>query len=143
MSKSCPISLKSVDANLIRINSVYITLVFTLFLFTQEIPIILFLVIDFITRVLIKKEYSLLFMISKFTQEKLAVQKDIVDEAPKKLASFFGLAFVIIIACASLLHLQTFAYVVSSILLACLMLEVIFSYCLGCEIYHLYKKFSL
>lgn len=143
MSKSCPISLKSVDANLVRINSVYITLVFSLFLLTQELPIILFLVIDFITRVLIKKKYSLLFIISKLTQEKLHIQKNIVDEAPKKLASFFGLAFVIIIAFASLLHLHAFAYIVSAILLACLLLEVIFSYCLGCEIYHLYKKFSL
>ena len=143
MSKSCPISLRSIDANLVRINSVYVTLIFLLFLFTQESVVILFLVVDFITRVLLDKEYSLLYMISKYTQKKFHIEKKRVDEAPKKLASFFGLSFVTLIAFATLLHFTLFAYILSGILLACLFLEVIFSYCLGCEIYHLYKKVRL
>ena len=140
-NKSCPISLKSIDASLVRINSFYVGVVFALFVLTQNPFIILFLVLDFTTRIFFNKEYSLLIMLSKRTKQFLHVESHLVDSAPKKLASYFGLIFVVSIAASTLLGLSSLSLLLSVVLGACLFLEIAFSYCLGCEIYHLYKRF--
>ena len=139
-AKSCPISFELIDANIVRINSFYLGLVFLLFIFTQNSAIILFLVLDFVTRIFINKEYSLLIMISKKTKQLFNVQTKMEDIAPKRLASYFGLLFTTIIALTSLLGFSLLLNIFSAVLLICILLEVTFSYCIGCEVYHLYKK---
>ena len=142
-NKSCPISLESVDASLVRINSFYVGVVFTLFILTQSPFIILFLSLDFITRIFLSKEYSLLIQLSKMTKKLLNMKSNPVDSAPKKLASYFGLIFVVSIFFTTVLGFSLVASVLSLVLAVCIFLEVAFSYCLGCEIYHLYKKFVI
>ena len=142
-NKSCPISFQRVDATVVRILSLYMGVLFSLFVVTKFLPIILFLLLDFITRIYIKKEYSLLFMLAKATKNLLKFQSHLEDNAPKRLASFFGLAFVSLIALSTFLNLDIVFYALSVILGVCIFLEVAFSYCLGCEVYHLYKRFSL
>ena len=142
-NKSCPISFQRVDATVVRILSLYMGLLFTLFVVTKFIPIIFFLVLDFVTRIYFKKEYSLLFMLAKATKNLLNFQSHLEDNAPKRLASYFGLTFVTLIALSTVLNLDILFYALSLILGVCILLEVAFSYCLGCEVYHLYKRFSL
>ena len=139
-SKSCPISLVSVDSNIARINAFYVGLLFTLFLFTLNPALIFFLILDFATRIFFHKEYSLLFILSKKTKQLLNLQTIKVDAAPKKLAALFGLVFLVAISAVQLANLIVLFYIFSIILLSCIVLEVSFSYCLGCEIYHLYKR---
>ena len=140
-TKSCPISQESVDASVVRINSFYVGSVFAVFVLTQNPFIILFLVLDFITRIFLNKEYSLLIQLSKKTKKLLKMKSEIVDNAPKKLASYFGLTFVVAIFIATLFGFSSIVYSLSIVLGACIFLEVAFSYCLGCEVYHLYKRF--
>jgi hypothetical protein len=142
-AKSCPISFELIDANIVRINSFYVGLVFILFLLTQNSMIIFFLVLDFIIRIFIAKEYSLLIMLSKITKKLLDVSDKMEDFAPKRLASYFGLLFTLGISMSTILGFTFFLYLLSTIFLLCIVLEVAFSYCLGCEVYHFYKKFSL
>jgi len=139
-NKSCPISLISVDGNIARVNAFYVGTLFSLYLITTSSALVYFLIIDFMIRLFLNKNYSPLFLLSKKTKELLNLQNDIVDAAPKRLASFFGLVFLVTIALLNLLHLTLLFYIFSIILLLCITLEVLFSYCLGCEIYHLYKK---
>ncbi len=139
-NKSCPISLVSVDSNVARINAFYVGLLFVAYMFTLNSAIILFLILDFSTRIFFNKEYSLLFILSKMTKSILKLQTEKVDAAPKKLAAVFGLVFLLTIFLVSLVHLTLLFYILSGILLSCIFLEVVFSYCLGCEIYHLYKR---
>lgn len=140
-NKSCPISLVSVDSNVARINAFYVGLLFTAYMFTLNSAIVLFLILDFATRVFFNKEYSLLFILSKITKSILKLPSYKVDAAPKKLAAIFGLVFLVTIFLVSLLHVTLLFYIFSGVLLSCIFLEVAFSYCLGCEIYHLYKRF--
>jgi len=91
-------------------------------------------------RLFLNKEYSLIFMISKKTKKIFHIKNNIVDAAPKRLAMYFGLSFLSIIAILNIFGFTTLFYIFSAILLICISLEVVFSYCLGCEIYHLYKK---
>jgi len=139
-NKSCPISYISVDSNVARINAFYVGILFTLYLFTLHPALIFFLILDFTTRVFFNKEYSLLFMLSKRTKIILKLQTHKVDAAPKKLAAIFGLVFLLIIAFLNLFSLTLLFFISSAILFACIFLEVAFSYCLGCEIYHLYQR---
>ena len=141
-NKSCPISLESVDASVVRINSFYVGAVFALFVVTQSPFVILFLLLDFTTRIFINKEYSPLIQLSKKTKKILNLKSNFVDNAPKKLASYFGLSFVFAIFVATLTDFSLVSSILSLILAVCIFLEVAFSYCLGCEVYHLYKRFG-
>jgi len=140
-AKSCPISQESVDANVVRINSFFVGAIFAIFVLTQNPFVILFLVLDFITRIFVNKEYSLLIQLSKRMKKLLKMKSNLVDNAPKKLASYFGLSFVVAIFIATLFNFTSIVYTLSVVLGVCIFLEVAFSYCLGCEVYHLYKRF--
>ena len=142
-SKSCPISFVRVDANIARISAFYVALLITLFLISQNEFIILFLMIDFFTRLLSKQDFSLVYMLSYLTKDLLKLNTLMVDAAPKKLAMLFGLVFVSAIFISSFFSLTLLVYLLSAVLLACVFLEVTFSYCLGCEIYHLYKRITI
>ncbi|MEA2072375.1 MAG: DUF4395 domain-containing protein [Campylobacterota bacterium] len=139
-NKSCPISLISVDSNIARINAFLVGVVFMAFIFTSNVALVYFLILDFTTRIFFNKEYSLLHIISKKSKELLSLKTQKVDIAPKKLAALFGLTFLLAIAAAHSMNLVIAFYILSTVLLACIFFEVVFSYCLGCEIYHLYKK---
>jgi hypothetical protein len=139
--KSCPISFISVDANTVRINACYTALLFGIYLFTMNKLIIFFLILDFSIRLFLNKDYSLMLYVSSKTKNLLKIKDKPVDMAPKRLATYFGLIFFVSIATAQLLNLNAFFYSMSAILLICIFLEIAFEYCLGCEIYHLYKRF--
>ena len=139
-NKSCPISLVSVDSNIARISAFYVGIFFSIFLVSLENIIVYLLVVDFATRLFLSKEYSIIYMLSYITKDILKFRSISVDAAPKKLANYFGLFFLILISLSAFLHFTILMYSLSLVLLACIFLEVAFSYCLGCEIYHLYHR---
>ncbi len=138
--KSCPISLVSVDSNIARINSFYVGILFSIYFISNFTFLIVFLIVDFFTRIFFAKEYSLIFILSTQTKKVLKLESINVDAAPKKLAAIFGLIFLIIILFLNILELLFAFYIFSAILFLCIFLELVFSYCVGCEIYHIYKK---
>ncbi|MDF1876470.1 DUF4395 domain-containing protein [Sulfurimonas sp. SAG-AH-194-L11] len=139
-NKSCPISLVSVDSNIARINAFYTGILVVIYFLTLQTPILYFLILDFSTRLFLKKEYSFLFILSSATKDILKFPSKKVDAAPKRLANYFGLLFSLLITAATLLELMTLMYILLGVLFLCILLEVIFNYCLGCEIYHIYKR---
>lgn len=138
--KSCPVSFVKVDGNVARISAFYVGLLFSTYLFTHNAYIVYFLILDFTTRLFLQKEYSLVHLISFKTKQILHIRSVMVDSAAKRLAAYFGLIFLIFIAIISAMNITILFYILSITLLACITLEVLFSYCLGCEIYHIYKK---
>ncbi|SFV69062.1 hypothetical protein MNB_SM-4-775 [hydrothermal vent metagenome] len=140
-NKSCPISLVSVDSNIARINAFYTGMLIIVYVLTLQVPILYFLILDFSTRLFYKREYSFLFILSSATKDILKLKSKKVDAAPKRLANYFGLIFAVLITVTTLLELTSIMYILIIVLLVCIFLEVAFNYCLGCEIYHLYKRF--
>ncbi|HIC13041.1 MAG TPA: DUF4395 domain-containing protein [Sulfurimonas sp.] len=140
-NKSCPISLVSIDSNIARINAFYTGMLIVIYVLTPQVPILYFLILDFSTRLFYKREYSFLFILSSATKDILKLKSVKVDAAPKRLANYFGLIFAVLITLTALLKLTSIMYILVIVLLICVFLEVIFNYCLGCEIYYLYKKF--
>lgn len=140
MARSCPVSFEQVDGTIARINAVFITLLVSLFLFTTYTNILYFLVLDFGLRVFGYHSLSVIFHVSRLVKKIFALKTHMTDAAAKKLAASFGLFFVVLMSVFSDLHLDKALYITSTILLICSSLEVVFNYCLGCEIYHIYKK---
>lgn len=138
---SCPVSLVSIDSNVARINAFYTGMFIVTYALTLQVPILYFLILDFSTRLFYKREYSFLFILSSATKNILKLKSVKVDAAPKRLANYFGLIFAVLITLTALLNLTAIMYSLVIILLVCVFLEVVFNYCLGCEIYHLYKRF--
>jgi len=139
--KSCPVSFIKIDANIVRINAFYILVLFSFYLMTLNKFIIFFLIADFSIRLFVNKSYSPLYFLSSRTKELLHVNSKFEDNAPKTLATCFGFLFLVLILLFDLLHVETLFYIISSILLVCLFLELAFDYCMGCQIYYLYKRF--
>lgn len=143
MQRSCPVSLKHIDATVARINAVFITLFVVLFLFTSYKLILIILACDFCIRIFGWGKYSPISNLSVATKKMLHLKTRMSDPAPKKLAAFFGLTFLLLMILLSFLNFTFALYTTATILLICTSLEVVFNYCVGCEIYHIYKKIPL
>jgi len=113
MSQSCPISLFKVDAKIAN---------------------------DFFVRLFVDKKYSLVYHLSKVIKKVLRLKTEMVDGGAKRMATYFGFVFVLLLVIQAWLHLSVFLYLTAAILLTCTTLEILFNYCVGCKIYYLIKK---
>ncbi|MDY0052714.1 MAG: DUF4395 domain-containing protein [Aliarcobacter sp.] len=143
MSKSCPISLKQIDETIIRINAFIITILVLCFLISSNKFILYFIFIDFIIRVSKYNRFSLVLNFSKVIKKVFNLKTKMTDSGPKRWAMFFGLFFIFIIIILYSLDFKIALYLSIVFLLICSSLEAFFSFCLGCEIYYIYKKIRL
>lgn len=143
MSKSCPISLKQIDGTIVRINALIITILVMVFLISSNKFVLYFIFIDFIVRLSKYNSYSLVLNFSKAIKKIFNLKTKMTDSGPKRWAMFFGLFFMFIIIVLYSLNFKIALYISISFLLICSSLEAFFNFCLGCEIYYIYKKISL
>jgi len=143
MARSCPKSFKQIDGTIARINATFITLFVILFLITSNEVILYALTLDFILRLSGFKSFSPIFNLSSSIKKLLHLKTKMTDAGAKRLAAIFGLSFMLIMAIFSNFELDIALYVTAAILLSCSSLEVLFNYCVGCEIYHIYKKINI
>jgi hypothetical protein len=139
MTKACPVSLKQIDANIARINSFFITLGIVAFLYFDWTIVPILLAVDFFIRLFLKPNYSYIVFLSKIIKKIFHIRTKMTDQAPKRVAAFFGLFFTISISVGSILGYHDISHGIAYILLFCSSLELFFNYCLGCQIYHLYQ----
>jgi hypothetical protein len=142
MARSCPLSFKQIDGTIARINAVFITLLVVMFLITSNEFILYFLAIDFLLRLSNYKSFSPIFNLSKNVKKLFSLKTNMTDAGAKRLAAYFGLIFIVLMSILSNLNLDVALYITATILLFCSSLEVLFNYCVGCEIYHIYKKLN-
>ena len=142
MAQSCPISFKQIDGTIARINAFFITLLVVIFSFTSIDIILYILIFDFAIRLSELKAYSPISNLSKLVKKIFKLKTKMTDAAAKRLAAFFGLFFLLLMTTLSYLSYNVTLYLVTMVLLTCSSLEVLFNYCLGCEIYHIYKKIT-
>ena len=141
MQQSCPINFQSYDNTTSRISSLNIVILLALYLYTSQIVIMFFVVIDLFIRVFVDKRYSPVYYLSLSVKKLLGLQSVMKDSASKRLATYFGLLFSFLIILFHLLHLQEALYITAGIYMSCLFLDAFFDFCLGCKIYYLIKKF--
>jgi hypothetical protein len=140
MLRSCPISFKQIDGTIARLNATFITLFVLLFLITSNDSILYALVLDFIIRLSKYTSYSPIFNLSLSIKKLFRLKTRMTDAGAKKLAAIFGLVFMLMMIIFSTLEFDIVLYATAAVLLCCSSLESLFNYCIGCEIYHIYKK---
>ncbi len=140
MDTSCPIAFREIDGTIVRIGAFFISLVVVIYLLTSQILLLIFLTIDFCTRIYGHKPYSLIFQLSRFVKKVLKLESNMTDAGAKRLAAQFGLLFSVMLIVEGFFGFNLALYLTAGALLACTFLEVLFGYCVGCKIYFIIKK---
>ncbi|OHE10737.1 MAG: hypothetical protein A2513_00110 [Sulfurimonas sp. RIFOXYD12_FULL_33_39] len=139
--KSCPVVFKKVDENVLRILAGFISALGIIFIASSQIFVLFLLLYDFFVRVFNCHKISPLFYISILATKVLKLNKREVDAGPKGFASKLGLILVFCALSASVLGFSLTAATLIAILVICALLEALFSFCIGCQIYFIIKKF--
>lgn len=142
MAQSCPLAFRQIDGTIARLNALSVFLLLLLFVFVPNPLILLFLEVDFMIRLYGNKKFSPVFQVSKTLQKIFRFREEMTDAGAKRLAAHFGLLFVVISLAANLVGLTIVMYAVVVVFLFCLLLELLFAYCIGCKIYFIYRKFA-
>lgn len=143
MAEACPVSLRIIDANVVRLNALSISILIGLFLYTQNIFIVYFVAFDFMTRLFIKPQYSSIFHLSRTIQKIFNIPVKKADAGPKRFAAKIGLSLSLLIIALYHLSLCPAPCAVAIIFVICTSLEVIFNYCLGCKFHSIFLKYGI
>jgi len=131
----CPISNKKIDENVARLNGAITVVLLAIFLLTQNIFPILFLIIDFFLRSAELSAYSPLANLSKFVINAFGIKKNPINAGPKIFAARIGTFFSALILISILIGSDTASYVFTAVFAFCAFLESAFGYCVACQIY--------
>lgn len=140
MSQQCPLLFRQVDATITRINTLFVVIGIVGFLVSQNLVILIALIIDFMLRLYGFKRWSPITNASLFIQKQFNLPIKMEDAGAKRLAAIFGAGFVISILISSIAELEIAVDGFAALFLACAGLELLFGYCIACKIYHISKK---
>jgi len=141
MAQSCPISFETVDSTITRLNTLSISVVLVVFLSTLN-PLWLYLIFfDFMMRLYGCSTLSFSDRISRSIKSLFRLKGNSVDAAAKRLAAHFGLGLVLVMIAAFNLQLPYLLYTCAGIFLLCLLIDLLFDYCIGCKVYFIIKFF--
>ena len=141
MAQSCPLVFRQIDGTIARLNALSVFLLLSLFVFVPNPLILVFLGVDFMVRLYGNKGFSPIFQVSKALKKVFGFKEAMTDAGAKRLAAHFGLLFVLLTLAANLAGLTVVMYSVIALFLFCLVLELLFAYCVGCKIYFIYRRF--
>lgn len=150
MSPSCPISMRYVDSNIIRLISLQVALFSIALIFSASIIFAYVLLIDYVARV---SRLSFLSPFTLFAQSIVtlfSIEEKKSNEAPKRFALYLGFSIAIIITLAFIFNFYAVVFIATIILFTCSIIETLFDFCIGCKIYYMlqlginmYKKGDL
>lgn len=141
MAQQCPLIFRHVDANLIRINTAFVTAGVIAYLMTHVVAIVIFLAIDFILRLYGFKHLSPIQLAAGRVQTLFSIPSRMEDAGAKRLAAFFGLGFMIALTVTHFIGSPMFTWGIAGIYLVCAIPYLTVGYCVGCQIYYIFKRF--
>lgn len=136
MAQVCPISARRVDSNMTRAISFQVVFFTIILLVTKESLFALVLLFDFFMRVLRLPNYSPFQIVGNLVLSGCGVTPKLCDESPKRFALYLGLVASLFLVIFYMAGFTTFATFTAVILLICALLETLFDYCIGCQIYY-------
>lgn len=140
MSNACPLSFTKVDSNVSRFSAFCVAILVMTYLYTLNVYILLFLLIDFVLKLFLNPGISPIMMLAEFLKSTFSVKDKYVDGGAKKLAGYFGLFFVSSLIVTHFFDVWLLSLGIALLFLACSLLDVFFNYCIGCKIYFIIKK---
>ncbi|NYI79563.1 DUF4395 domain-containing protein [Nocardioides panzhihuensis] len=82
------------------------------------------------------------WLFKKFVRPRLGAPDELEDPAPPRFAQGVGLAFLVVALAAYVLGATLVAQIALGLALVAAVLNAVFRFCLGCEIYLLIKRFA-
>jgi hypothetical protein len=140
MAQTCPLIFRQIDETLVRISAFLVSVFVVLFLYTSYLFLLYMIAIDFLIRLYGNKSYSPVHQLSKIIKKAFSLKTQMTDAGAKRLAAIFGLVFNVMMVAEYYLNLEIAIYVTAFIWLLCSYLEILFSYCVACQIYTIIKK---
>lgn len=141
MSQACPLLFRQVDANISKMSAVAVSIGVIAYLLTMQKIILIFIIIDFILRLSMHKGLSPIFRASCLIKRVLNLPTRLEDAGAKRLVAIFGLAFSIAMLGFDFFGLILGIWIVAAIFITCVVLDLLFDYCIACKVYSLAKKF--
>jgi len=133
-------SFKQIDSNVSRVTSFIVASFVIAYLCFDAVFILYLIAFDFIMRLFITKDSSVFYMSALLLKDIFNIKDKFVDSGSKRLAAYFGLAFVLMLIVAHSLHSWILTLSIAAIFLSCSLLDVFLDFCLGCKIYYIIKK---
>ena len=130
---------KLIDARGPRFGAVLTTVVLSVFVVTEALPLLFWQLAVFILGAFVgASPYS--FIYRKFVKPRLSGDVPTEDVRPPQFAQLVGFLFAASAMLAYLLGAESLGFVIISFALAAAFLNAGFNYCLGCEVYHLIAR---
>ncbi|GGU44463.1 DUF4395 domain-containing protein [Nocardioides albus] len=82
------------------------------------------------------------WLFKKFVRPRLGAPDELEDPAPPRFAQGVGLAFLVVALAAYVLGATLVAQIALGLALVAAVLNAVFRFCLGCEIYLLIRRFA-
>lgn len=142
MSNACPISYEKIDATIVRLNSISISILLLLFIMSGEVLFVYLLLADVLIRILRKNRFSPILLISKAIQTRFKLKAKNEDAAAKRFTLYLALGFSLIVVIFVLASYHVFASIVAIIFVICSSTEALFGYCIGCKMYQIGMSIS-
>ncbi len=136
----CPLNFEKVDSNVTRFSALFVAALVGLYLYTNNVFILYFLIFDFVMKLFLNRGISPISMLAEFFKGLFHIQEKLVDGGAKRLAGFFGLFFVFLLLVIHYVDLWNFSLGIAAVFLACSLLDVFFGFCIACHIYFIIKK---
>ncbi|MDD5212660.1 MAG: DUF4395 domain-containing protein [Sulfuricurvum sp.] len=140
MSQACPLLFRQVDANISKMSAIAVSGGVITYLLTMQKFILVFIIIDFLLRLSKYKGLSPIFRASCFIKKALDLPTRLEDAGAKRLAAIFGLAFSISMLGFDFFGLILGIWIVAAIFISCVVLDLLFDYCIACKVYSITRK---
>ena len=140
---NCPVDGVSVNENKVRIIAFFVLVIVVIFLLTGYLPLLIFLVYDFLVRTFNLGKYSLLALVADGAIGLLAIKAKPTGRAPKQFAAATGAVFVTLTLSAVLCGWPVLAASLGGVLVVFAFLEAFIGFCAGCYVYSLLQKLKL
>lgn len=140
MSQACPLLFRQVDANISKMSAVAVSIGVIAYLLTMQKIILILIIIDFILRLSMHKGLSPIFRVSCFIKRVFNLPTRLEDAGAKRLAAIFGLAFSIAMLGFDFFGLVLGIWIVAGIFITCVILDLLFDYCIACKVYSIARK---
>ncbi len=131
----CPVSPKSVNERVARLNGAFTTLIIVLFILTLNIYLMAFLAIDFLLRAIDRPGLSPLAITSRGVAKAFSFSPQMINAGPKLFAVRIGLLFSVAIILLILSGAVQAIYILAGLLGVFSFLEAAFGICVACKIY--------
>jgi len=131
----CPISSQQINENASRATALVIAVLVVLFIVTQNVWILTFVLFDFSFRIFEKVKFSPVSCLVRRFYNLTKLPTKLVDKAPKVFAARLGFLMSVVSFGLFFIFPLT-ATIIAGVLAVFIFADAAFNFCIGCIIYH-------